>query len=378
MLHLPPARRNRLILVVALAIIVLLFLWVARSALVPYIFALALAYLLLPAVNRLEVMFRRVFQGRSARLARPAAILLTYVLVVGVLVLFFSMVVPVIVRQFEVLWSSREQLAGQGRVLAANVVIWYQRTIPPEVQARILELAQQAGGTVASGLQAGILRTLNFVTSTFGFVLGLIVIPFFLFYVLYDQAKAMRGAFGLIPPRLRTDVLNLARVVDDILSAYIRGQLLLCVFIGFMATVGLSLLGVRFPAVLGLMAGVFEILPFIGPIMGAVPAVIVATIQEPLLGLWTLLLFVGIQQLENLLLVPRISGRAVQLHPAVIMVVLVLGNQIAGFWGLVLAVPATAIVRDVFKYLYLRFQDEPVSPKDAMARLGRTPLHLDV
>ena len=75
---------------------------------------------------------------------------------------------------------------------------------------------------------------------------------------------------------------------------------------------------------------------------------------------------------------PRISGKAVQLHPAVIMVVLVLGNQVAGFWGLVLAVPVTAIVRDVFKYLYLRFQDEPVSPRDAMARLGRTPLQLDV
>jgi predicted PurR-regulated permease PerM len=76
--------------------------------------------------------------------------------------------------------------------------------------------------------------------------------------------------------------------------------------------------------------------------------------------------------------VPRISGKAVQLHPAVIMVVLVLGNQAAGFWGLLLAVPVTAIVRDVFKYLYLRFQDEPVSPRDAMTRLGRTPLQLDV
>ncbi len=378
MLHLAPARRNRLLLVLALAIIVLVVLWIARSALIPYIFALALAYLLLPVVNRLEVVLKPVFRGRSARIARPAAILLTYAMVIGVLILFFSLVVPVIVQQFEVLWNSRDQLVGQGRVLAANVVIWYERTIPPDVQARLLELGQQAGGTVASSLQAGILRTLSFVTNTFGFVLGLIVIPFWLFYILYDQAKAMRGVFNLVPPRLRIDALNLARVVDDILSAYIRGQLLLCVFIGFMVTVGLTLLGVRFPAALGLLAGVFEILPFIGPIMGAVPAVIVATIQAPLLGLWTLLLFVGIQQLENLLLVPRISGKAVQLHPAVIMVVLVLGNQVAGFWGLVLAVPVTAIVRDVFKYLYLRFQDAPVSPKDAMARLGRTPLNLDV
>ncbi len=378
MLHLTPARRNRLILILALAASMLVILWVARGALLPYIFALGLAYLLAPAVNWLDHRFTRRLRGRRRKATRATAILLVYLLTAGAVVLFFSLIVPVIIQQFAVLWDTRFQLADQGRVLAESVIVWYQQSVPAQLQAQLTSLAEQAGGTAARGLQAGVTRTLSFVTNTFGFVLGLIVIPFFLFYVLYDRAKAMRGAFSLIPVRYRTDTLNLARIVDDNLSAYIRGQLLLCFFIGFMTTVGLSLLGVRFPAVLGLVAGVLEILPFIGPILGAVPAVIVATIQAPLLGLWTLLLFVGIQQAENLFLVPRVSGRAVKLHPAVIMVVLVLGNQIAGLWGMVLAVPVTAIIRDVFKYLYLRFQDEPVSPRDAMTRLGRTPLHLDV
>jgi predicted PurR-regulated permease PerM len=378
MLHLTPARRNRLILILALAASMLVILWVARGALLPYIFALGLAYLLAPAVNWLDHRFTRRLRGRRRKATRATAILLVYLLTAGAVVLFFSLIVPVIIQQFAVLWDTRFQLADQGRVLAESVIVWYQQSVPAQLQAQLTSLAEQAGGTAARGLQAGVTRTLSFVTNTFGFVLGLIVIPFFLFYVLYDRAKAMRGAFSLIPVRYRTDTLNLARIVDDNLSAYIRGQLLLCLFIGFVTTVGLTLLGVPFPAVLGLVAGVLEILPFIGPILGAVPAVIVATIQAPLLGLWTLLLFVGIQQAENLLLVPRVSGRAVKLHPAVIMVVLVLGNQIAGFWGLVLAVPVTAIIRDVFKYLYLRFQDEPISPRDAMTRLGRTPLHLDV
>jgi predicted PurR-regulated permease PerM len=372
------ARRNRLVLILALTTLVLVILWVARGALVPYVFALALAYLMLPAVNRLDALFKRVFRGRGVAAARPIAILIVYMLTAGGLVLFFLLVLPVIAQQFEVLWNSRDQLLSQGTILFENIVEWYQRSVPANLQAQLNSLVQQAGGTVARSLQAGLTRTLGFVTDTFGFVLGLVVIPFWLFYILHDQAKAMRGVFGLIPARFRTDTLNLLRVVDDILSAYIRGQLLLCLFIGVLATVGLSLLGVRFPAVLGLVAGVFEILPFIGPILGLVPAVIVAVIQAPLLGLWTLLLFLGIQQAENLFLVPRISGKAVQLHPAVIMVVLVLGNQIAGFWGLVLAVPVTAVIRDVFKYLYLRSQDEPVSPKEALARLGRTPLQIDL
>ncbi|MCC7352221.1 MAG: AI-2E family transporter, partial [Anaerolineae bacterium] len=115
-----------------------------------------------------------------------------------------------------------------------------------------------------------------------------------------------------------------------------------------------------------------------GPILGLIPALLVATIQSPLLGLWTLILYLAIQQIENLILVPRISGAAVQLHPALIMVVLVLGSEMAGLVGLILAVPLTAILRDLFKYLYLRFQDEPLTPQEAMKRLGRTPLQLDV
>ena len=73
--------------------------------------------------------------------------------------------------------------------------------------------------------------------------------------------------------------------------------------------------------------------------------------------------------IENLLLVPRISGKSVQLHPALVMMVLVIGGQLAGFWGMLIAVPLTAIIRDVFLYLYLRLLDEPLSPQDAVARL---------
>lgn len=377
MLHLTPARRNRLILITALALIVIATLWAARGALFPYIFALVLAYLMLPLVNLLDRGLGRWGKG-GARWPRRAAILLVYILAIGVAVGFFVLVVPVVGEQFEVLWASRSDLIAGGERLGRAVLAWYEENIPPNLQAQIEDALQQAGGTLAQAVQAGVSRTFGVVTSTMSFLIGLFVVPFWLFYVLQDQARAARGVFSLAPSRVRSDVMNIVRITDNILSAYLRGQLLLCVFIGVLVTVGLSLLGVRFPAVLGLIAGIFEILPFIGPFIGLVPAVIVATIQAPLLGLWTLLLFLAIQQVENLFLVPRISGKAVELHPAIIMVVLVIGNQVAGLWGMLLAVPVTAIVRDVFKYLYLRLQDEPVSPKEAMIRLGRTPLQFDV
>ncbi len=376
MQNISPARRNRLILVLSALLLALIVLWVARNALVPYIFALVLAYLMLPLVNLLDGLLKRLLP--RFRFTRPIAIAAVYLLTIGGVVLFVSLVIPVLAEQFNVLWASRKDLATAVQGLTGQFLTWYEQAVPADLQAQVTTLLRQASGTVAKAVQTGVTRTLGVVTGTFSFILGFAVIPFWLFYVLNDQAKVTRGAISLMPARVRTDLLNLIRIVDSIMSAYLRGQLLLCLFIGVMATLGLTVLGVRFPVVLGLIAGVFEILPFIGPFIGLVPAVIVAAIQSPLLGVWTLILFLGIQQTENLFLVPRISGKAVELHPAVIMVVLVLGSQIAGFWGLLLAVPLTAVVRDIFKYLYLRLQDEPLSPKAALSALGRTPLQLDV
>lgn len=371
-----PTRRNRLLLVAALILLAGSFLWIARSALVPYILASALAYLMLPLVNRLDRFLRKPLRG--GRFARALAILLVYLLTAGLIVLFFVIVLPVIGEQFNVLWNSRAELWAGAERLAERFLGWYDVSVPLDIQTRVSDLLNQVGGTLAGAVQTGVVRTLGVVTNTVTFVLGLIVIPFWLFYVLYDQTIVMRGGVSLIPARFRSDILNLVRITDGILSKYLRGQLLLCVFIGVLSTIGLTLLGVRFPAVLGLIAGIFEILPFIGPILGLIPAAIVATIQDPLLGLWSVLLFMGIQQIENVFLVPRISGKAVALHPALIMVVLVIGYQVAGLWGMILAVPLAAIIRDVFKYLYLRLQDAPLSPKEAMLRLGRTPVQLDV
>jgi predicted PurR-regulated permease PerM len=126
------------------------------------------------------------------------------------------------------------------------------------------------------------------------------------------------------------------------------------------------IIGVPFAIVLGVIAGMFEILPYIGPILGAIPAILVALVSDPISALWTAIAFFSIQQVENLILVPRIAGESVQLHPAVVMVVLVMGNELGGFLGMIVAVPIAAILRDMFKYAYLRLLDEPLAPEEAM------------
>ncbi|MCC7354579.1 MAG: AI-2E family transporter, partial [Anaerolineae bacterium] len=257
-----PARRNRLLLVSGLVALTLVALWSARNALFPYVFALVLAYLVLPAVNRLDRWLRATF--RDLKFTRPLAIALVYLLMTALVALFFMLALPVMGQQFARLWENRDALIQQGQELTGQGLVWYRENVPREIQTQVEDTLQQAAGTIGRAIQNSVARTLAVVTSTISFVLALVVVPFWLFYILNDQSEVAEGVKNLVPARWRADVLNLARITDDILSAYIRGQFLLCIFVGGMATIGLTLLGVQFSAILGLISGVTEIIPFLG------------------------------------------------------------------------------------------------------------------
>lgn len=371
-----PARRNRLILTSALALVVGAMLYVARAALLPYVLGLVVAYLVLPLVNFLDRHMPPLLRER--KLARPLAILLVYFVGIAILIGIIAFLVPIIREQVEALWENRDTLVQTASELITELGERYRSDVPTDFQEALEEYLSQISGKITGLIQTGLTRTIAAVTSTVSFVLGFIVVPFWLFYILNDQAEVSAGLLTLVPERFEADVRNLLRIADDIFSAYIRGQLLLCLFVGAMATVGLMLIGVPYALVLGLVAGVFELIPYIGPLLGAVPGVIVATLVSwPAAG-WAVIVFFVIQQIENLLLVPRISGRSVLLHPAFVMVVLVVGNEAAGLWGMLLAVPVTALIRDVFKYLYLRFSDEKVTPADALGRVRTETVRIDV
>jgi predicted PurR-regulated permease PerM len=371
-----PARRNRLILVVLMLLLACWMLYVAKLALFPYIIGLVVAYLVLPLVNFLD--HRMPSRLRDRNLSRPLSIIIVYLMVILFIAGIFAFLIPPVVEQGQVLWKQMPQLAAKGRALGAEWFGKYQEAIPLDIQQRIQSNLEKLAGTIGQALQEGTTRTVSVISSTIGFFLGILVIPFWLFYILNDEAKVREGALALIPDRIEPDLLNILRITDDIFSAYIRGQLILCLFIGGLATIGLLIVGVDFALLLGLVAGAFEIFPFVGPILGAIPALIVATLQSPVTALWTLVVFIIIQQIENLFLAPKIAGESVKLHPALVMVVLVVGNEALGLWGMLLAVPLAAVIRDIFKYLYLRFSDEEVSPGEAMVRVRTEKMTIEV
>lgn len=371
-LRIPPQQRKRLVLVALAALLLAWILWAARAVLGPYILGLALAYLLAPFVGLLEKGLRWVgkqrFLGFFDKIARPLAILLAYILLIAIMVGFSALVVPLVVDQAETLWEQRRVVFNYFSDLVDRIVAQYQ-LLPPEVKSQIEQTLGRFSDVIGRAVQQALEGTAVAISYTVSLVLAILIIPFWTFYLLKDSRKLGKSVAKSIPSQIRGDVLTIVRLIDDALGAYLRGQLFLGLGIGVMSTIGLSILGVNFAVLLGLIAGVFELIPNIGPILGGIPAVLVAFSQDPILALWTVLFTLGIQQVENLFFAPRILGRSVQLHPVVVMVVLVIGSEIAGLLGLFLAPVMTAVLRDLFRYLYYRFRDDPLPPRQALKKV---------
>lgn len=371
-------RKPRLILALVVFLSVVLLLWLVRGALFPFLLGLVIAYLITPLVNRLQGWMPNALKRRY--LARPAAILVVYLLGIGLAAGVLAFLVPLIVDQVVSLSRAMPGLYDRGREWVEAALAQYQSRIPAETQAMIEEGARNLAGSVLRTLRDGALATFSAVSGTISWLLGLIVVPFWLFFILNEEGRATSGALSIIPSDLRSDVESMRIIVDRVLSAYIRGQLLLGLAVGVISFIGLLTLGVQFSLLLAIIAGILELVPYIGPILGAIPAVIVAFLQDPQLALWVIVLFVIIQQVENVLLVPKITGESVALHPAIIMVALVVGNALAGIVGMLVVVPLTAILRDVVHYLYIRAGEGEVEPLLALRAVGyadrATPLLL--
>lgn len=366
-------RKPRLQLFLFLFILTATLLWQTRSTLTPFILSLTLAYLLLPLVNRVQRYLPQAVSQRS--MARPLAIMLVYLLVLLLIVGSISTVVPPIIGQFATLYANGDELFEQAVGLVNEGLKEYEQQIPPDVQIQIEEELQKQlrnvnAASILDPLFSGVMQAAGAISNTVSFMLGLLVVPFWMFFILNDESAAINGVMGIIPHDLRPDVEAVRIMMNRILSAYIRGQLIVASALGILIFIGLFLLNVRYSMVLGLTAGLLGIIPYLGAILGALPAIFVAFLQSPQLALWVVVLFVVVQQIDNVFISPKITGEAVALHPAIIMVVIVLGTSLLGILGAVMAVPLTAILRDIAHYFYIRADEEPVSPVEAIEMVG--------
>jgi predicted PurR-regulated permease PerM len=193
---------------------------------------------------------------------------------------------------------------------------------------------------VSSQLSSLLLSSL---TGTLSAVVDIVIVFVVAFWLLKDGDKLRAGLLHLLPGRLRVNTEFALDAMGVVVGGYVRAQLLLALMIGTLAGVGCALIGVPFPLVVGLAAGVFELIPIVGPFVGGAVALLLAATVSPLLAVATLVLFLFIHFIEGYVLAPRIQARFVQLHPLIALLALFSGVEVAGFLGALFAIPAASL-----------------------------------
>ncbi|HLC02899.1 MAG TPA: AI-2E family transporter [Anaerolineales bacterium] len=351
----PWAPQTRLVSAVFLLILAIVLVLRLRDLLVPLILALLLAYLLHPVVTRIQCWLR---------LPRWAAVLLTYILLLlligGVVAgtgLAISQqlvgLVQDIGRLSALLPELLQSLAERTYVVGPWTIDMALINLDPILQSLITSIRPaltQAGLVLASVAGA--------TASTIGLLVIAMVIGF---YLLLEAGSLGGGFIELVPPAYRQDFQALMDQTGLVWQAFLRGQLILGLAVGLLVTVVLSALGLRFSLVLGLIAGLLEFVPMFGPAIAGAAAVVVALLQGAA-NWWglapvgfaavVLVAFMIIQQVENNILVPRIIGRTLNLHPLTVLLGILAGGILAGLLGVLLAAPTLATLRLWLGYVY--------------------------
>lgn len=348
----PYAGTNFHILVVSTTA-VLVFLWLLKATgalLAPFVLAFVLAYILDPVVDRLE----------AGRLPRWLAIILLILPVIGALVLVVFVGLPALANQVEVLIArapaALEELVEWVEGLRTGILgidlpliredalVERLRVTSPDDLVTFLEEQRAEIGRRAWQAVLGVGRGLGALLTVLGYV---VLTPVLTYYLLRDY-DAIIGRISDYVPRRRTDRwTRFAREYDTLLSRYLRGQLLAAATVGVLTWLGLWVLGFPYPGLVGAVAGVFNVVPYLGLAVSLVPALIIALLSGSVLAslIKVAIVFAAVQALDGTVIGPRIVGGSVGLHPVLVILSLAVGGYFFGFAGLLLAIPAALLVK---------------------------------
>ncbi|MBS4211643.1 MULTISPECIES: AI-2E family transporter [Neobacillus] len=293
-----------------------------------------LYFLLNPLVNFLE----------RKKLPRIASILIIYVGFIGLLVLAISSLVPIVSKQATDLANNLPVFAHEITEFLKNMVKSSEFKSFRDTQSEIIDTVQQRSMEFANTLP----KTLtNALLSLFGMVTNLAIIlvtvPFLLFYMFKDGHKFPKAVSKFFPSGYRDEGLKILKETGETLSAYIQGQVMVALAVGTLSFIGYLIIDMPYALILALIVAFTNIIPYVGPIIGGTPAVLVAFFDSPTKALLVIVVILVAQQIEGNFLSPMILGKSLDTHPATIIIILLAAGNLAGVLGMVLAVPTYAV-----------------------------------
>ena len=302
----------------------------------PFIIAGFLSFVLEPPVLMLQ----------RAGLSRARSILLVFVGLFAALIFFVLYFVPALVRDMQGLAQQVPRLTGIVQSLAASARDTVTRyNLPPGMERGIVDSLRQAEAFLVDlGYNVS-----SHILSSATIVSDVLVAPVIAYYILRDLNKWRQRALVAMA-KYPVPCIDLLRDVDRVLTGFMRGQAIVAASVTMMMWSALAVLGIKYGAALGVMAGLAEFVPFFGPIAAGIPVVLLGFMKSTSTGVWALAFIAVIQWIDSNLIVPRVTGPRVGLHPIWLIFSLFAGAELLGFWGLFLAVPVAGVIGALIKF----------------------------
>jgi predicted PurR-regulated permease PerM len=302
----------------------------------PFLISGVLYYLFRPLIDLLH----------SKRVPRGLSIVLLYVSLIAILVGISFVIGPILQQQVNRLIDNAPKIA---EALRYQWNEFQMNQDHPEYIEQIVQFVTTKAQEMIKVVGYNIANVFNFITS---FIVLVVTVPFILFYMLKDGKKAPAELLRVLPNNERKQGLKILSEMNKALSTYVQGQVIVSLCVGVMVYIGYLIIGIEYSLILSLVAMFTNVIPFVGPFIGILPALIVGLIDSPMMMLKVVLVVLVAQQIESNVISPQIMGRALDVHPLTIILLLLVASSLGGVLGLILAVPVYAMLKVIAKHVY--------------------------
>lgn len=307
-----------------------------RAVLAPFLIAMIISYVLNPIV--------RLLNGR--KVPRTIAVLLIYAVFITSVTVIMLNLIPMFMKQLKELNEHMPQLSMKAQD-------WFDglnenKMLPGSIREGINHSLINMENSISESVS----KFVNEIGTTLNMLLIAFIIPFLAFYMLKDYRLLEKTALAVVPQAHRKKTVQLLIDIDTALGNYIRGQLLVCVIVGVLSYIGYWLIGMPYPLLLASLVAIFNIIPYMGPFFGAAPAILMALTISMKMVVMVVVVNMVVQMLEGNVVSPQVVGRTLNMHPLVIIFALLVGGELAGVIGLILAVPFFAVMKVIVQHVY--------------------------
>ncbi|MEE6674606.1 AI-2E family transporter [Pediococcus acidilactici] len=312
----------------------------------PLILATFLYYMLHPLVNLLMKVHYKKF-----RITRTWAVVLVFVGFLLLIVWGISSFLPSLINQISQMLGNLPMIAKKLQVAIPQMVdhSWLRKVdFDPYLKNLNSEIGQYAEQFLANMTNS----IGNIIAALTNITVIVITVPIILFYMLKDGYKLIPTISRIVPEHNRKNVLDLFYSMSDTLSSYISGQVIECIFVGTFTVIGYMIIHQPYGLVLGVVAGICNIIPYVGPYFGIFPSLLVAIAQSPEQVISVIIVVLIVQQVDGNLIYPNVIGKSLQIHPLTIIILLLVAGKLAGILGMILAVPTYAIVKVLINFIH--------------------------